>query len=201
MNQIAKWLMSEKAVFIRPEEPFTWTSGIKSPIYCDHRVLLSQPKACQDITAAFVKIAEELKPHVIAGTATAGIPWASFLAYELKLPLVYVRSSAKEHGRQNMIEGKLSPKAKVLLMEDLISTGKSSIAAANELMKADANVLSILSIFNYNFPKTETQFKNLGFKTHSLMTLDQLLKTALEEKLLSSSQISEVLQWRNQVQL
>ena len=135
-QQVANILLKEKAVFLRPHEPFTWTSGIKSPVYCDNRLLISTVDSRDYIIKAFADAVKELNVDVVAGTATAGIPWAAWIAQELKLPLIYVRSSSKDHGRQNAIEGSTKPGQKTVLIEDLISTGKSSIAAGEKLREA-----------------------------------------------------------------
>ena len=138
---VAKILLDEKAVFLRPEDPFTWTSGIKSPVYCDNRLLISTVESRSVIVKAFADAIRPLNVSCIAGTATAGIPWAAWIAMELKLPLIYVRSSVKDHGRQNVIEGSAAPGSTTVLIEDLISTGKSSIAAARSF-SSSAPVLS-----------------------------------------------------------
>ena len=156
---VANILLSEKAVFLRPEEPFTWTSGIKSPVYCDNRLLISTVNSRKTIIKAFAELASQYQVDLIAGTATAGIPWAAWIANELNLPMVYVRSSSKEHGRQNAIEGAVKPGQKSVLIEDLISTGKSSIAAAEKLREAGVEVKSIPGIFTYNFLEAQEIFK------------------------------------------
>lgn len=135
-EEIANILLKEKAVFLRPEDPFTWTSGIKSPVYCDNRLLISSVPSRETIIEAFVEYVKPLKVDIIAGTATAGIPWAAWIAHALQLPLVYIRSSSKDHGRQNAIEGSTKAGQKAVLIEDLISTGKSSVAAAKETTRS-----------------------------------------------------------------
>lgn len=197
---IAQILLKEKAVFLRPHEPFTWTSGIKSPVYCDNRLLFSTVESRETIVRAFVEKVKALKVDVIAGTATAGIPWAAFIAQELRLPLIYVRSSAKEHGRQNAIEGQAPAGARTVLIEDLISTGKSSIAAADRLKEANLQVEKILSIFSYGFPQAEAAFDQAHLPFESLSTFEVLAKTAYDEKQFDAQTLDQVLAWRKGVQ-
>jgi orotate phosphoribosyltransferase len=203
MSLIAQSLLDEKAVFLRPEEPFTWTSGIKSPIYCDNRMLISAPQARSLIVDQFVHLIQEQKldPEIIAGTATAGIPWAAWIADRLRLPMVYVRSSAKDHGRKNLIEGKITPSDRVLLIEDLISTGKSSLAAAQNLEDNQMKVLAVLGLFHYNFPMAHKTFSHKGLPVHALCTLDQLLEFASTTKKISEEQRKDILSWRQNTQI
>jgi orotate phosphoribosyltransferase len=196
---VAKILLQEKAVFLRPDEPFTWTSGIKSPVYCDNRLLISTVESRETIIKAFCEIIRSMKVHVIAGTATAGIPWAAWIAHELKLPLVYIRSSSKDHGRQNAIEGAVSKGQKTVLIEDLISTGKSSIAAAQKLQEAGVEVLSVMSIFTYDFPQAQEIFKGHKLPYKSLSNFETLAKVAYEGKMLNEEALNQVLAWRKEV--
>jgi orotate phosphoribosyltransferase len=198
MSLIAKALLDENAVFLRPEDPFTWTSGIKSPIYCDNRLLISVPQVRELIVKSFLSLIKdkELDPEVIAGTATAGIPWAAWIAHELKLPLIYIRSQAKGHGRQNMIEGKVMSGSKTLLIEDLISTGKSLIHAADVLNAAKMKVIAVCGIFHYNLPQTLTVFKTKDYPVYALATLDEMLRWATENSRLREHQNEEILLWR-----
>lgn len=195
-ENIAKILLKEKAVFLRPHEPFTWTSGIKSPVYCDNRLLISTVHSRDFIIKAFVESIKPLNVNLIAGTATAGIPWAAWIAQEMKLPLVYVRGSSKDHGRQNAIEGSVVAGQRSVLIEDLISTGKSSIAAASKLKEAGVEVLSVMSIFTYNFPMAGDVFREAGFKTSSLSNFEILAKVAYDDKMLNQEALTEVLEWR-----
>jgi len=195
-ENIAKILLKEKAVFLRPHEPFTWTSGIKSPVYCDNRLLISTVESRDFIIKAFVESLKPLNVNLIAGTATAGIPWAAWIAQEMKLPLVYVRGSSKDHGRQNAIEGSVVAGQRSVLIEDLISTGKSSIAAASKLKEAGVEVLSVMSIFTYNFPMARDVFREAGFKTSSLSDFEILAKVAYDDKMLNQEALTEVLEWR-----
>ncbi len=198
-SEVAKILLKEKAVFLRPDDPFTWTSGIKSPVYCDNRLLISTVDSREFIIQAFCQKARDLKVNLIAGTATAGIPWAAWIAHELKLPLVYIRSSSKDHGRQNAIEGSTSPGQKAVLIEDLISTGKSSIAAAHKLQEAQVEVSSILSIFSYDFEQAKDIFRKNDLNYSSLSTFEVLAKVAYDDKVLDEKALKEVLEWRKGV--
>lgn len=197
--EVAKILLKEKAVFLRPDDPFTWTSGIKSPVYCDNRLLISTVESREFIVRAFTEKVKKLPVDVIAGTATAGIPWAAWIAHELRLPLVYVRSSSKDHGRQNAIEGASRPGQKTVLIEDLISTGKSSIAAAKKLQEANVEVLSVMSIFSYHFPEAEAVFRTEKLPFDSLTNFEILAKVAYDNKMLNEEALNQVLGWRKQV--
>lgn len=199
-EKVSEILLKEKAVFLRPEEPFTWASGIQSPIYCDNRLLLSSVISREFIVTSFVDLIKPLNVDVIAGTATAGIPWASWIAYELKLPLLYVRSTSKGHGRQNAVEGKVLPGQKSVLIEDLISTGMSSINAAKKLEEEGVKVLNILSIFNYDFPQTKEIFRQQGLETASLSTFEILANVAYNQRMLNNETLTKVLEWRKSVQ-
>ena len=200
-KEIAQILLKEKAVLLRPEEPFTWTSGIKSPVYCDNRLLISTVESREFIIQSFCQQIATLKVDSIAGTATAGIPWAAWIAHELKLPMVYVRSSSKEHGRQNAIEGSMPPGSSTVLIEDLISTGKSSIAAAKKLQEAKLNVLSVMSIFSYGFTEIENLFKSEHLPFHPLSTFDVLARVAYDDHVLDAKTLDQVLEWRKSVVL
>lgn len=198
-QNVAKILLKEKAVFLRPHDLFTWTSGIKSPVYCDNRLLISTVESRGIIVKAFCKKLENLKLDCIAGTATAGIPWAAWIAYEMKLPMIYVRSSSKEHGRQNAIEGFAAPGSKCVLIEDLISTGKSSIAAAKKLQEAELSVLKVLSIFTYGFSQVDQLFAEAGISFESLSHFDILARVAYDDKVLDSKTLDQVIEWRKGV--
>jgi orotate phosphoribosyltransferase len=198
-QNVAKILLKEKAVFLRPHDLFTWTSGIKSPVYCDNRLLISTVESRGIIVKAFCKKLENLELDCIAGTATAGIPWAAWIAYEMKLPMIYVRSSSKEHGRQNAIEGFAAPGSKCVLIEDLISTGKSSIAAAKKLQEAELSVLKVLSIFTYGFSQVDQLFAEAGISFESLSHFDILARVAYDDKVLDSKTLDQVIEWRKGV--
>lgn len=198
-QSIARILLKEKAVFLRPEDPFTWTSGIKSPVYCDNRLLISTVDSRTEIVKAFCRNLEKLKLDVIAGTATAGIPWAAWIAYELKLPMIYVRSTSKDHGRQNAIEGSAPAGSRCVLIEDLISTGKSSIAAAQKLTDANLKVEKVMSIFTYGFAEVDTIFSDARLSFESLSSFDALAQVAYDDEVLDSKTLDQVLQWRKGV--
>lgn len=198
-ESVAQILLKEKAVFLRPDEPFTWTSGIKSPVYCDNRLLISTVESRDLVIKAFAEEVRKLKVDVIAGTATAGIPWAAWIAYELKLPMIYVRSSSKDHGRQNAIEGVAMPGKTAVLIEDLISTGKSSIAAAKKVEEAGMKVESVMSIFTYDFPQAQEIFQANGLKYLSLSNFEVLAKVAYDNKMLNEQALNQVLEWRKSV--
>lgn len=200
-SEVAKILLKEKAVFLRPQEPFTWTSGIKSPVYCDNRLLISTVESREFIIQAFCKKIKQLKVDVIAGTATAGIPWAAWISHELKLPLVYIRSSSKDHGRQNAIEGATKAGQKAVLIEDLISTGKSSIAAARKLIEAGVKVEKVLSIFSYDFEEVRDIFHKNELSYSPLSTFEVLAKVAYDDKVLDEAALKDVLEWRRNVVL
>jgi orotate phosphoribosyltransferase len=196
---VAGLLLKEKAVFLRPEDPFTWASGIKSPVYCDNRLLISTVESREIIVKAFADTIRPMNVQCIAGTATAGIPWAAFIAMELKLPMIYVRSSSKDHGRQNAVEGFAAPGTKMVLIEDLISTGKSSIAAAQRLQEAGLVVDTVISIFSYGFKEAGDVFKAAGLKFHSLSTFETLAQVAFEDKVLNEQTLKDVLEWKKSV--
>lgn len=201
-NTIAKILIDIKAVHIRPNDFFTWTSGIKSPIYCDNRQIISYPKYRSIIIQAFTDYIKSNHSdcELIAGTATAGIPWASWISEKLDLPMIYIRSSNKGYGLQNSLEGAFKTGQKTLIIEDLISTGKSSVEAALEARKAKLNVQEVLSIFTYGFLKASSHFQNNNLNFHSLSNLSTMLRYSLEEKLLSESQVAIVKKWKQSIE-
>ena len=196
---VASILLKEKAVFLRPNDLFTWTSGIKSPVYCDNRLLISTVESRAIIVKAFCKKLENQNLDYIAGTATAGIPWAAWIAYEMKLPMIYVRSSSKDHGRQNAIEGFAQAGSRCVLIEDLISTGKSSIAAAQKLREADLIVVQVLSIFTYGFAQVDQIFTEAKLTFDSLTHFDILARVAYDDKVLDSKTLDQVIEWRKGV--
>jgi len=202
-NNIAKALLESKAVHLEPNNFFTWTSGIKSPIYCDNRKLISFPVARKEIVSGFVAKIKELYPECesIAGTATAGIPWAAWIANEMNLPMLYIRSKAKAHGTKSAIEGAPQENQKIVIIEDLISTGKSSIAAADEVKKDNLNLLGVISIFTYGLEIAKNKFAKAGIDYHSLCSLSELLKYAGEKSLLSNSEIEIIEKWRQSIEI
>lgn len=196
---IAKDLLSIKAVFFRPEEPFTWASGIKSPVYCDNRLTLTSPKVRDDIEQGLAQLIKLHFPcaEVLMGTATAGIAHAAITAYLLGLPMGYVRSGAKDHGRQNRIEGRLEPGQKVVVVEDLISTGGSLIDTVEALREAGAEVLGSVSIFTYNMKKGAERLKEANVENHSLTDFDCIAEVAAEEGYIEMSAVERLIAFRN----
>ena len=180
---IAKDLLSIGAVFLRPEEPFTWASGIKSPIYCDNRLTLTAPKVRNDVENALAQVVKEYYPEceVLMGTSTAGIAHAAITGHLLDMPMGYVRSGNKDHGRNNRIEGKLEKGQKVVVIEDLISTGGSAIEVVNALREAGAEVLGIASIFTYGMAKGVKRLEEANVKNISLSNFDAIVEVAAEE--------------------
>lgn len=198
-KEIAKDLLSIKAVFLRPDEPFTWASGIKSPIYCDNRLTLTAPEVRTSIEDSLVEVIKENYPdvEVLMGTSTAGIPHAAIIADKMNLPMGYVRGSSKDHGRKNQIEGKLEKGQKVVVIEDLISTGGSVIDVVNVLREAGAEVLGIASIFTYNMQKSKDRLLDANVKNISLSNFDALVDVAAEEGYISKDDINRLIAFRN----
>jgi len=196
---IAHELLRIGAVFLRPEEPFTWASGIKSPIYCDNRLVLSDPTARKVVEAGIAKTIQQEYPgcRMLMGTATAGIAHAAIAASLLDLPMGYVRSSAKGHGRENRIEGRLEPGCPVVVVEDLISTGGSVIEVVEALREAGAEVLGIVSIFTYNIARGLQRLSDASVRNCSLCNLDALVDVAVAESYITPDQKQEVLNFRN----
>ena len=180
-QSIAHELLEIGALHLRPENPFTWTSGIRSPIYCDNRLILSFPKTRDLVLKGFVDLIREKYPEVnmISGCATAGIPAATLIAHVLNLPMTYVRGEAKKHGRQNQIEGLANPGQKVVVIEDLLSTGKSSIACVKALREAGCEVLGIVAIFSYDLPILREQLKAAKVEATALSNYDTLIQVAI----------------------
>ncbi|GAE29184.1 orotate phosphoribosyltransferase [Alkalihalobacillus hemicellulosilyticus] len=199
---IAKHLLTIEAVHLQPNEPFTWTSGIKSPIYCDNRLTLSYPSVRKDIIKGFVELYNEhiKKADVIAGTATAGIPHAALLADALELPMAYVRGSAKGHGKQNQIEGKVERGQKVVLVEDLISTGGSVVKAAEALREAGAEVVAVVAIFTYEFQKAVETMKDANIPTYILTNYSTLVEVASQNGYIHKDDVTKLSKWRNDPQ-
>ena len=196
---IAKDLLSIKAVFFRPEEPFTWASGIKSPVYCDNRLTLTAPKVRDDVENGLAKLIKENYPdvEVLMGTSTAGIAHAAITAHLMGLPMGYVRSGAKDHGRQNQIEGKLEKGQKVVVVEDLISTGGSVIEVVNVLREAGAEVLGIVSIFTYGMEKGVKRLNEANVKNVSLTNFDVIASVAAEEGYIKTEDVQRLIAFRN----
>ena len=196
---IAEDLLKIKAVFLRPNEPFTWASGIKSPIYCDNRLTLSDTQVRDDVENGLATLLRENYPQaeVLMGTSTAGIAHAAITATILNLPMGYVRSGAKDHGRGNQIEGKLLPGQKVVVVEDLISTGGSCIEVVNVLREAGADVLGIVSIFTYGMKKGLERLAAAEVKNVSLCDLDTLVEVAAEKAYIEPADKDRLIQFRN----
>lgn len=198
-ENIASWLLKIKAVFLRPDDPFTWASGIKSPIYCDNRIILSYPEARDAVEKAIAETIKKEYPEceVLMGTSTAGIPHAAIAATILNKPMGYVRGSAKDHGRGNQIEGRLEKGQKVVVVEDLISTGGSCIEVVNTLREAGAEVLGIVSIFTYGLKKGLERLSAANVKNVSLTDFDTLIQVAAKENYIIEEQIDNLLKFRN----
>lgn len=196
---IAKDLLKIKAVFFRPEEPFTWASGIKSPVYCDNRLILTAPEARKDVENGLATIIKENYPEVevLMGTSTAGIAHAAITAEIMGLPMGYVRGSSKDHGRQNRIEGKLEAGQKVVVVEDLISTGGSVIDVVDALREAGAEVLGIASIFTYGMQKGLDRLAAANVKNVSLTDFDCIAEVAAEEGYIAEEDIARLIKFRN----
>ena len=196
---IAKDLLSIKAVFFRPDQPFTWASGIKSPVYCDNRLTLTAPAVRTDVENALAETVKREYPdaEVLMGTSTAGIAHAAITGHILGLPMGYVRSGAKDHGRGNQIEGKLEAGQKVVVIEDLISTGGSVIEVVNVLREAGAEVLGIVSIFTYGMKKGIDRLAEANVKNTSLTNFDAIAEVAAEENYISKADISRLIAFRN----
>ena len=201
-NLIAKDLLKIKAVFFRPDEPFTWASGIKSPVYCDNRLTLTAPEVRQDVEKGLAEIIKKEYPdaEVLMGTSTAGIAHAAITAHILNMPMGYVRSGAKDHGRQNQIEGKLEKGQKVVVIEDLISTGGSVLEVVNVLKEAGAEVLGIASIFTYGMEKGKQRLIEANVKNVSLTDFDAVAENAAIEGYIKQSDIERLIKFRNNPQ-
>ena len=198
-KKIAKELLSINAVFLRPEQPFTWASGIKSPIYCDNSLILTAPRVREQVEAGLAELVKKHFPEceVLMGTSTAGIAHAAIVATILDLPMGYVRSGAKDHGRTNRIEGKLEAGQKVVVVEDLISTGGSCIEVVEALREAGADVLGIVSIFTYGMKRGEERIAAANTVNYSLSNLDALVVVAAEEGYIAPEWKERILAFRN----
>ena len=196
---IAKDLLKIKAVFFRPEEPFVWASGIKSPVYCDNRLTLTSVDVRNDVENGLAELIKEYYPdvEVLMGTSTAGIAHAAITGHLLSLPMGYVRSGAKDHGRQNQIEGKLEKGQKVVVVEDLISTGGSVIEVVNVLREAGADVLGVVSIFTYKMQKGLDRLKEANVKNVSLTDFDCIAEVAAEEGYIKPADLQKLIAFRN----
>lgn len=198
-KKIAKDLLSIKAVFFRPDEPFTWASGIKSPVYCDNRLTLTAPEVRDDVENGLAAVVKEFYPEaeVLMGTSTAGIAHAAIVGHILHMPMGYVRSGAKDHGRQNRIEGKLEKGQKVVVIEDLISTGGSCIEVVEALREEGAEVLGIASIFTYGMQKGLDRLKQANVTNVSLTDFDVIAKQAAEDGYIKEEDVKRLIAFRN----
>ena len=199
---LANYLLQIKAVKLSPKQPFTWASGLHSPIYCDNRVTLSYPVVRTFIRQQFVELIAQHygKPDLIAGVATGGIAQGALVAQELGLPFAYVRSEKKSHGMQNQIEGVVNEGQSVVVIEDLISTGKSSLLAVDALREAGANVKGMLAIFTYQLPVAEENFHAKECPLHTLTNYETLIYKAIEERYISEEDQQSLLEWRKDPQ-
>lgn len=198
-QQVAQNLLAIKAVFLSPNEPFTWASGIKSPIYCDNRLTMSFPKVRRLIAKGLAEKIKKQFPEVevIAGTATAGIPHAAWVAEILDLPMVYIRSKAKDHGKGNQIEGQITPGQKMVVIEDLISTGGSVLEACQAAKREGADVLGVAAIFTYELPKGATNFNTAQLPLVTLTNYTTLIQNALEEGYISEDDLALLTAWKH----
>ena len=196
---VARDLLSIQAVFFRPEQPFTWASGIKSPIYCDNRLILTAPEARNEVEQAIADTVRREYPEaqVLMGTATAGIAHAAIAAHLLGLPMGYVRSGSKDHGRRNQIEGKLTPGEKVVVIEDLISTGGSVLDTVAALRAAGAEVLGVISIFTYGMAKGRQRLAEAGVKCVSLTDLDTIAQVGVQQGYITQGDVARLLAFRD----
>ena len=198
-KKIAKALLDIGAVIVRPEQPFTWASGIKSPVYCDNRLILTAPEVRTEVENALAQVIREDYPdcELLMGTSTAGIAHAAIVGHLMGLPMGYVRSGNKDHGRQNRIEGRLDKGAKVVVIEDLISTGGSVLEVEQALREEGAEVLGVVSIFTYNMQKGKSSLAEANVKNHSLSNLDALALVAAENGVIARTDIERILKFRD----
>ena len=198
-ERVARGLLAIGAVFLRPEEPFTWASGIKSPIYCDNRLILTAPEARNEVEQAIADTVRREYPEaqVLMGTATAGIAHAAIAAHLLGLPMGYVRSGSKDHGRRNQIEGKLTPGERVVVIEDLISTGGSVLDTVAALRAAGAEVLGVISIFTYGMAKGRQRLAEAGVKCVSLTDLDTIAQVGVQQGYITQGDVARLLAFRD----
>lgn len=198
-KEVAEILLDIEAVKVNMSPPFTWTSGIKSPVYCDNRKLISYPRERQRIVARFADMIKEanIRPEYIGGTATAAIPWAAFLAYEMKLPMIYIRPEKKEHGAGKQVEGYLPPGKKVLIVEDLISTGGSSVKAAQAVQSECQGVVTdILAIVTWELEESKKTFQEAGLRLSTLTNFSNIIGLALEKGQITKEQWEKILEFK-----
>lgn len=197
-REVASYLLQSKALIVEPTKPFTWASGWLSPIYCDNRITLSFPHIRDYIKEAFVKVIQEhfSSPGVIAGVATGAIAQGALVADRMNLPMVYVRSSAKGHGRQNRVEGHLNPGQKVVVVEDLVSTGGSSLQAVQALRDGGTHVTGMVAIFSYGFQTAIENFQKAGVELYTLTDYNTMIEVALESGYIQQNQLDMLNRWR-----
>lgn len=197
-DRIAEILLNVNAIMLRTKPPFRWASGILSPIYTDNRILMSYPKERDFIINSFIKLIKKNKIRFdgFAGTATAGIPWAAWLAQKLKKPMIYVRSEAKEHGKENQVEGKVEEGKTYIVVEDLISTGGSSLNTINAIRDKGAVVEYCIAIFTYELEKAKNNFENANVKLLTLTNFTNLVKASLKRKSISREQLTHIMDWK-----
>ena len=196
--QVADYLLQIKAIELKPQAPFTWASGLKSPIYCDNRKTLSFPVCRTHIRQQFVNVIQEKfgTPDIIAGVATGGIAIGALVAQEMGIPYAYVRSEAKKHGLGNQVEGVVEPNQKIVVIEDLISTGKSSLSAVSALREAGLDVMGMVAIFTYDFQIAKQAFEDAEVALHTLTDYHALLQQALKKEYITEEQLSTLKVWR-----
>jgi orotate phosphoribosyltransferase len=201
-QRIASHLLDVKAVSLRPDQPFTWASGILSPIYCDNRITLSYPAIRKDIAQELANLIKIHYPtvEVIAGTATAGIPQACWVAEILDLPMVYIRTKAKDHGKENQIEGRIMQHQKMVVIDDLISTGGSVLDACDAATREGADVLGVVAIFTYQLPKGYANFKEREIPLHTLSDYTTLIQVAQEQGYIKPEEIEVLMEWKKDPQ-
>ncbi len=196
-KEIAQRLLQIKAIKLSPQKPFTWASGLKSPIYCDNRLIPSYPEIRKVVLEGFINKAKVFEPFdVVAGIATGGIPYGTLLADRLNLPFVYVRSKAKEHGHQNLVEGELPTGARVLVIEDLISTGGSSLSAVKAIRTKGVHVVGVLAVFTYGFEQATESFAAASCPLDTLTNYTVLLEEALKTRYIQSEDLETLKEWR-----
>lgn len=198
-EKVAASLLETQAVILQPNAPFTWASGWKSPIYCDNRLVLSYPKVRKFIAQSLAEVVRSQFNMIeaIAGVATAGIPWAALVAAELDLPMLYIRSAAKGHGKENLIEGRIEAEQRVVIIEDLISTGGSSLKAAQAVKDAGMEPLGMVAVFTYGFPVAAHNFQEAGLPLHTLSNYETLIQVASNHGILEPEQLETLATWRN----
>lgn len=197
-SEVARLLLQINAIKLSPQNPFTWASGLRAPVYCDNRLIASYPAGRRIVVDGFVQKAAAFQPFdVVAGIATGGIPYGAWLADRLDLPFIYVRSKAKEHGRQNLVEGELPAAARVLVIEDLVSTGGSSLAAVQGIRAAGGEVVGVLAIFTYALEQATEAFRNANCPIDTLTHYPALLEAALQANYIQAADVQTLQQWRD----